>query len=375
MPAQITHCLAAEEALLLADPPLARVWGLVDAEAGTRKAGSPASWFRLGAQGPDIFYHNQRTMPSGLHYGALAHKRNYGLIVEGAVEAFLDTGASIESAEAAWILGFATHAALDRAIHPYIVYFSGWQVPLDPGSLRFRGCHPFLERLLDLFLLQEKRGQTVGSIDLEKLLPLDGGTRDEAAAGSQAKQVDAAIVDFMARGLRLAFPRAAGGDAFIETRVANALADARGFFRLTNPARTASGDRSFLAHFDERTGFRAIALIYPDSLPGGIDLGNEAGATWEHPAGDGRMSTARFMALYEAGVEAAAASLGLVLEAMRARKVPPGLSSELGNGGLSITDPDGIPVPPRLSRPLPLADLMEAEFGRRREQARRGASR
>jgi len=59
MAAQISHVLAGEAALRSALPE--------EAETVLDAAG-PA--FRLGCQGPDIFYHNQRSKPSGLHYGA-----------------------------------------------------------------------------------------------------------------------------------------------------------------------------------------------------------------------------------------------------------------------------------------------------------------
>jgi hypothetical protein len=377
MPAQISHCLAAEEALAGEAPELASSWGLGSkgARAGDAGAapGPAAAWFRLGAQGPDIFYHNQRTKPSGLHYGALAHRRNYGLIIEGALRSLLASGAAVDSPESAWLLGFATHAALDRAVHPYIVYFAGWQRPTDPESARFRGCHPFLERLLDLVILEEKRGLRIGAMDMEVLLPLDWAKTPEERG--EASGTDARVVAFLAEGLREAYPRAVGLDFLVDQRITNALADARFFFRMTNPARTSSGDRRFLGHFDERWGHRAIALIYPEELPRGIDLANRGGGVWEHPSGDGRKSRAGFLELFDEGVEGARRALRLVLEALRSGSIAEGLAAALGNGGLSVAGQDGLPLPPRLSRPLPLAEIMELEFQKRLEQAQDLAAR
>jgi hypothetical protein len=72
MPSQIAHILAGE--------------GMLEALAPARRpgmSGEDLAWFRLGCQGPDLFYHNQRTRPSALHFGALALKRDFGLLMEG----------------------------------------------------------------------------------------------------------------------------------------------------------------------------------------------------------------------------------------------------------------------------------------------------
>ena len=381
MPAQIAHCLAAEEALLAVAPELARAWGLARVDPKKTEAAAiipAATWFRFGAQGPDIFYHNQRTMPSGIHYGALAHKRNYGLLLEGALAGLLEAGHGTESPEAAWLLGFATHAALDRAVHPFIVFFSGWQSPLSPETSRFRGCHPFLERLLDLVILGELRGIPIAEVDFEVLLPLELGEwkNEEKAEGDKGEErSDEFAKLFLAAGLRTAYPRATAADFFLGHRIANAFDDARYFFKMTNPARINSGDGSVLAHFDDRSKARSMALLHPESLPSELDLTNSAGAIWQHPAGDGRESRAGFRELFDEGVEGAKSALALTLDSLHDRKIAPGFASSIGNGGLSITDGSGIPVPPRLSRPLPLAELMEREFSKRLEQARGLAAR
>ncbi|MEI6388089.1 MAG: hypothetical protein WCQ50_15785 [Spirochaetota bacterium] len=378
MPAQISHCLAAELALQKADPALAEAWGmggilLAPLTRPARAAGEVdlASYFRFGAQGPDIFYHNQRTKPSGIHYGPLAHKRNYGLFVEAALQRLIETGLPPEGPEGAWILGYSTHAALDRALHPFIVHFSGWQAPSQPESARYRSCHPFLERILDMLALERLAHRKVSDCDLEALLPLDDQLLDAGVGGSGSlAAVESNIAAIIQKGLGGAFPHAASADFLIGHRIANAISDSRFFFRATNPSRTSTDNSSFLAHFDDRSGYRAVALLYPRQTGTGIDFGNEAGALWAHPAGDGRESKESAATLFDRGVEAGAASLRLTLEALRSGRIPPGFATAIGNGGLSVNDAEGFPVPPRVSRPLPLADVMEAEFARRLEEAK-----
>ena len=372
MPAQISHILAAEEAILRGAPALAEAWGLgADAKGGWAvgmETSEAAAWFRLGAQGPDIFYHNQRTRPSGLHYGALGHRRNYGLAVEAMCASLIESGTSPLAPESAWLIGFATHAAVDRVIHPFIVYFSGWQLPLVPESARFRSCHPFLERLLDIDILAKLRGLAIGDCDFERLLPLDDKDRHMEIAAAQPgwrEDLDAALVRLLSSGLRAAFPKAAGADFLIERRIQNAIADARYFFRVTNPALTSAANRSLLPWFDDRSGWRSMSLIYPECTPPGLDLANEAKAVWEHPAGDGRSYTSSHGELFEEAIQAAAEAGALVASAIERGRMEVGFATEIGNGGLSVTDADGIPVPPRLSAPLPLKEIMEGEFERR----------
>ncbi|NOY09010.1 MAG: hypothetical protein GXP33_09230 [Spirochaetes bacterium] len=67
MPAHITHIIFGEEALR-------RSMGTEADRIITRHG----NIFRFACQGPDFFYHNQRTKPSGLKYGSLLHHEHYG---------------------------------------------------------------------------------------------------------------------------------------------------------------------------------------------------------------------------------------------------------------------------------------------------------
>jgi hypothetical protein len=63
MPSQICHLIFAEDSLREAVGS--------DAEEMLRESGNI---YRFGAQGPDFFYHNQRTRPTGLKFGVNAHR-------------------------------------------------------------------------------------------------------------------------------------------------------------------------------------------------------------------------------------------------------------------------------------------------------------
>jgi hypothetical protein len=362
MPAQISHIIAGEMALERAAPGLMAALG---DPAHVRQA----AWFRLGCQGPDIFYHNQRTKPLGLHYGALAHRRGYGRLVEACLLKILAAGDSstygaLERPDVAWLLGFATHAALDRAMHPFIVYFSGWASPGKPETSRFRGAHPFLERLIDIHILGKYRDEEVRAFDLEKLLPLEA----DASA-------DAEVSCLLRAGLVAAYPGQAGADFLLDQRIANTFADARYFLRATNPARTEDEDADGYAYLDDRIGPRTMSVVYPSSLPAGLDIANEAHRPWRHPADDGRGSMADCVELFESGVEAAAKALGTVLGVLDGKAVPAEAARVIGDDGLSINDRQGRPARPLVCDPLPLHAVMDVEFRRRIARAKAAAER
>jgi hypothetical protein len=348
MAAQISHILAGEEALFLARGEMRPVAGAEGLWPGSR-------YFDFGCQGPDIFYHNQRTKPSGLHYGALAHRRRFGSLVAGAAAALPRKDRSLESPAGAYVLGLATHAAIDRATHPFIICFAGWADPADPSTQRLRGCHPFLERVLDIGLLKNRRG----------LRPSEFGLTARMAALPKA---DESLVPLWAAGLRAAYPRATGADPLLEARVANAIADARGFYAVTDPAATGSGlvGRGRLAALDPAEGRYLISLVYPELPLEGLDAMNESHATWPHPSGDGRSSSASYLDLMDEGAEAAARASALVMDFWKGGLSAAALAEALGEGGLALSDEEGLALPPRISRPLPLREAMDAEYSARR---------
>ena len=136
MPAHFTHLLFAEEALQAAL-----------GEKAETILHTHGNIFRFGAQGPDFFYHNQRTMPTGLRYGVALHRRGFGSLVEQMAREALRLAVGPGSDLSAYILGFATHGPLDRSTHPYIGYFpAGWTRAMPARAVfplpSFPGAHP-----------------------------------------------------------------------------------------------------------------------------------------------------------------------------------------------------------------------------------------
>lgn len=349
MPSQIAHVLVGEAALARAAP------GTADSLLSEPRG----LFFRLGCQGPDIFYHNQRTRPVALHYGVLVHRRGFGRLVESMLETWIREDGDPDSPWAAFLLGFATHGALDRAAHPYIVHGSGWTEPGKPETERYRGCHAFLERVLDTLLWERRTGMPVSSFD----------------AGSRLLPPGDFPLEFperMTSALRRAYPSETAGDPRLPVRIANALSDTRRFLLLTNPAETsrksggACPDPESLRHLRGSHSLRIVSVLYPETFDRGIDWASERGRPWVHPCRGGPERRESFYDLCDAAESEAEGLLRLVLDGLRSRRVPPGLADTVGNGTLNVGNPDGRPARPRFKDPLPLYEAMTEELRARR---------
>jgi hypothetical protein len=255
------------------------------AEAGVR---ANRNYLVLGAQGPDIFYHNQRRRPTGLAYGSLMHRHGYGSAVAGMWEYALEHDLGTESWAFAWTLGFATHAILDRATHPFINSRSGWVDPHDPHSERYRSMHPFLERLVDLALLERMLGTHPNEIDFANQVTL-------------GEAPPAPWLDLMAAGLRSAY-RKAHSDGKLRDRLTSAYLDTDGYYRFTNFVDSTYLERGL--EREEQNEIRAIwlSIIHPPDLSGEIDVLNDRHEPWPHPCSSEEIHTESFEDLYASGL-------------------------------------------------------------------------
>ena len=348
MASQITHILAGEDAMGEALP-----------DRAERILSGYGAWFRLGCQGPDIFYHNQRTRPVSLHFGTLAHRRGYGSLVAALVSQA--AGAGAESAWGAWTLGFSTHAAVDRWTHPFIVHRSGWSDPARPETAAFRSCHPFYERLLDALLWERRKGGPVR------------GFR-QAAALIPAGGLPVTFPRRLAEALRQAYPARAAGDVLLERRLANAFEDSAFLYLHSDPSVTGLGglDAKGYEYLDDESGPRSVAIVYPEDFSREVDWANESGAAWTHPCEPPRRSTASYHELVAMAAHDAASALAATAGALDGSDGDAaGLEAAVGDGTLNVGDADGAQARPVHMDPLPLPELMARQYRMRLNQAAR----
>jgi hypothetical protein len=356
MPSQILHTLFGEDVIAEIYRRLVPHFGIVAAKALEKISRNYLQPFFLGCQGPDIFYHSQRLRPVGLEYGTLLHRRGAGIFTAGLLKMGLPDPAPDEedirlhrrekgiNALGAYALGFMTHALLDRACHPYIVYKSGWVSPRKPETLMFARAHAFFERVIDVLMLQTLRGQETSSWDQEKIL----------AEVCEAPPLG--LKELLARALVLAFPERAGKDAKLARRIDNTFADCAGFYRLTAPSKTMPGTGEALPR-------ELLGLVYPVELPEDIDFLNLKHGAWFYPTPQGAENHISFPEIYNRAVETAADAIAPVITKYLATGIFPILEAAqaIGNGGLSIQDESGKPCAPTRSDPLPLDRVLEQQ--------------
>ncbi len=336
MPSHFTHLIFAEEAMT----------GALGDEA-TPILRNHGNLLRFAAQGPDIFYHNQRTMPTGLRFGVALHKHGYGTLVGELVREALRLGMGPGTELGAFIMGFATHAILDRHTHPYIIHFAGWDEGGRQGDNRTYHTHPFLERILDLLVLAERRGVAPAAFDFLSLVRLGHG-------------LPYPVIKALVKGFHAQFPSFAR-KSLDRARVENAYHDTIFFYKLTNHLNAELPRLAWKK--DRREGFRQhrLGLIHPREVPPGIDFLNREGRPWCHPCDDTAISREGFLDLYVRALD----------ESVRATKVlhaalsghAPIEEAAAAVGDLSL-DTGRDPCTLRFANPFPLREILDEEYRR-----------
>lgn len=335
MPSHFAHLIHAEDSLTAAFPDL----------GGPPTALVP--YLTLGAQGPDIFYHNRRRKPSGLLYGALQHRKNYGRVVAAMIGWARERGISLQSEAGMFVAGYAAHAVLDRTLHPFINYYSDM-----PDSRVFPRAHAFFERIVDVLLMRRVRGLEPREVDFR-------------AAVDCGAALPPVLGEMLAAGFTAAFDRTAD-DADLPTRLENAYLDSMGFYDHTNMVDHAAMRRALAHAEDERRERAFIALLHPPELPDGRDFANAEHARWCHPCDEHETSTASLYDLYDRAVDGATRVLGglaagwedrIPLFDAQAEPTEPSVEALVGNHNLS--DERLLPCARVCAAPLPLLEIVD----------------
>lgn len=353
MPAQYLHILGALKAFN-------RVSG------GTFSL-DPKAFF-AGAQGPDIFYHNQRTRPLAVSLGSLLHRRDYGFFSAGALEYVLSGGDFSTTREEnfegevassgnlsrdfliSYLAGFLSHGILDRVFHPFIIYASFFpdnkRSPVPPG--RF---HPFFERILDFIFMDEFSpgifsdsgfsGTSGRIVDLDVDLFLNFSPKELGL-----------LEDFFYEVFRKVYPEKTLSDGNLRLRLKNSFSDSLWFYYVTNPfySDLSKSSEVFKSRYKEEINWTLVSLIHPQSLISGVDWFNSCKKVWLNPS-TGEESDASLYDLFDRAVK----GIEIIYKAFFdfvSGKVPPEKDSLrdfaflVGNTSLSLSDSQGKPGVP-----------------------------
>ncbi|NQX64539.1 zinc dependent phospholipase C family protein [Paenibacillus alba] len=106
--------------------------------------------FSLGCQGPDfLFYHNYLPWKKNKkmnELGSLMHTQQCGPFIEDLLRAV--EGRGLYNPAVVYVLGFVTHHILDRNMHPYVFYKSGFK----------KWDHQRFEIIMDTLIVRKKLG-------------------------------------------------------------------------------------------------------------------------------------------------------------------------------------------------------------------------
>jgi len=270
---------------------------LLFAEESARRSSIPVDrqspYFVLGAQGPDLFLHSQRRKPRGIQYGGLLHRKGFPTF------AALLAGGSDEARE--YAAGFVTHVVLDRVSHPFINYFAGWWDRSRPETRRYQHMHPFLERLIDIELLERKEGRHPKELSFYRLV--DCGSELPRGLQEELRHALAASVESARR------------DEELIQRLRNAYADSMGYYRHTSEIGEAYMKEARRREEAEEISDRWLSLIHPPTLPYKLDVLNLRRRQWCHPCDSDRRSNESFLDLWEAAISRSAELLRMTQDA------------------------------------------------------------
>ena len=354
MPAHLTHTIFAEDA--------------VQGARGSRGAfpGTLGNYLAFGAQGPDFFLHNQRTKPAAFEYGKLLHTRDYGKFVASLVKAALASekparaGAGrhqpglLHTPKAAFILGFAGHAVLDREVHPFINYFSGWVDKEIPQSARNHLSHAFFERIVDVVMLKSRRNRSIAYYDF--LGNVDCGDSFPAEIGLD-----------VARALVEVFPEKEADYRSLKEPIANAYRDTRFVYTLTNPPDRGNDSepgnihKAYMMEKNGEVGRRFLALFHPHDIPD-LDFLNQSHTPWVHPCYKHIKSSASFLDMYEEALDKAVEVVRVVADALDRKESVERVELVIGNQNLDDGTNARKLCAKRYCSPLPFADMIDGVY-------------
>lgn len=207
--------------------------------------------FRVGSQGPDpLFYHrflpwqSKKGMPA---LGSAMHSSQCGPVLIDFIRAA--AGKPLEDVTVVYVLGFLTHHILDRNMHPYVFYKSGFG----------KYDHQKFEILMDTLIVKQKLGLETWRTPVWRELDAGPALPD-------------AVVDLLVRTTRAHYPELTASltaedwqDAYRDMLKAQRLFhDPVGVKRLM-------------------TGGYIRKLVYTRTPPA-LDILNEARSVWHHPA-------------------------------------------------------------------------------------------
>lgn len=353
MASQIIHALEGWQAFSEAVP-------FVAAQLDT----SQKTWFYLGCQGPDIFYHSQRTAPYGIYFGSLLHRSKFNEFIVELITAASEAGFALETPEMLFILGFASHGWIDSLTHPYIIYHAGWYDPAHPETKQYQYAHTFLERILDsLYWMEHIQVPVTCFRQADLLIP---GYSEKLISEydkliSTNKNHYNAIIELLIHAFSKTYHHRFLKFSDTARRIENAFIDSFHVFIKTDPSRIASLEVSQKQKELHEAG---KAMLFPVQPAIDIDWQNTMQKTWYNPCEPLREFTASWQMLllqvkhYNTIMfsEIERWCMQHMNDAQHEQKL---LQSLFPSGTLNVGDEHGKQKSPHICNPLPVFEALK----------------
>ncbi|WP_028974113.1 hypothetical protein [Spirochaeta cellobiosiphila] len=333
MPAQITHWLFFNEVKEI----------LQNTHPLYKEDKSDPGWLFLASQGGDVFYHNQHSMPSGVSYGALMHRRDGDSFL-------MNLAKQIGQSHPLFWLAFMTHAILDQEGHPYVVYFSTAVNPTGSMRKKWYQMHPFFERIMDRLWFEQRTGQSLFAhwqegkgFDLNSLPErtiLDAlGLALELTYGEKVRQPDRSL------------------------RIHNAYRDTIGFLQYSDPSRR--DNALWAAQRDqedgEQGGRNRLALFHPVGDLDAYDFLNQNHQKWQHPV-SGEPVYDSWEDIYDRAKERVLKAGAILADSLQGHNSLEALKDIITSRTWNVGDLDGKSHSPVFTKPFPLPDILKQEY-------------
>ncbi len=353
MASQIIHALEGWQAFSEAVPQIA-----------AQLTASQKTWFYLGCQGPDIFYHSQRTAPYGIYFGSLLHRSKFNEFIIHLLTAVRESEFSLESPEILFMLGFASHGWIDSLTHPYIIYHAAWYNPAQPETKEYQYAHTFLERILDTLYWRELLHIPITCFrQAEFFIPgySEKLIHDYNKLIAANKEHYDAIIRLLIHALSKTYHHRFLKFSEASRRIENAFIDSFHVFIKTDPFRIAALEPE---QKQKELPDAGKAMLFPIEPASSIDWQNTMHKTWRNPCEPLREYTASWKDLLIEAKQCNKAMYNEIISWYLRNMNCAQLEQELPlslfpPGTLNVGDEHGKQRSPHFCDPLPVFDELE----------------
>jgi hypothetical protein len=217
-------------------------------------------------------------------------------------------------------------------------------VPFDPRSEKYRNCHVFYERIIDVFVLRIRTGVSIDGYDFYSHVDC-GETMPAILSDSITEAVMKTYPDYTDREK-------------IHQQIENAYFDTRRYFAFTNPPSRESVRAAFIEeHSTTKPPGKLLALLHPSELPD-LDFLNFGKEKWNHPGKPQEIRTESFIDLYEQAINSAVPVVRAVADAFDGSISCEEAAATVGNENLSDGESKKAIRKLKYVKPLPLQEIM-----------------